>query len=468
MRITLTRLIVALVAALSVIVAPAGAATWEPPVRLSQPYADTDGLQLVAGSDGRVLVVWSFRSASGLSGVEAVSRRPDGRWGPRRALGAVLPVSGAPSRISGAGSVLSGMSAFGANRWLGLSLEQRGRQQALAWWKGTTVGAAHRGGAFAEEPWAAGPVAAFSNGDAVVAWTTMRPRRGAGSNLRPRVVVVARGSDRGFGPSHRISPLPPGPPYGGGLGPALSATIIATAAGGRGTVVVAWQRVGRIEARISRDRGQTYGPVRYLGPSNESFPLIAASVSKAGRVLVVWGGRERQGLVQSLVYRAAIASPRGAFATREIERSAPLSVAAPVADQYGPRAVAGFDGETPLAAWQTAVDGRSAVRTARLSGNPMTATFGAPADQNAVLDDLTQSRSGSAAVAWHTVGTFGAPADGFLAQAPPGGPFDDVQSLPMAGGVTEIRLAFNPHGLLASWSRSAADQSSSVLAAELR
>jgi hypothetical protein len=468
MLIMLTRLMIALVAAMGVMVMPAGAAPWEPPARLSQPYAGIDSLQLVAGSDGRVLAVWSFRSASGLSGVEAVSRRPDGRWGPRRALGAVLPVSGGPSRISGVGGDLTGISTFGTNRWLGLAAEPHGRQQALAWWKGTTVGAAHRAGAFAEEPWAVGPVATFPNGDAVVAWATMRPRRGSGSNLRPRVVVVARGSQRGFGPSHRISPLPPGPPYGNGLGPALSATVVATATGGRGTVVVVWQRVGRIEARISRDRGRTYGPVRYLGPSTESFPLIGTSVSKAGRVLVVWGGRERQQGLQSLVYRAAIASPRGTFATREIERSAPFSVVAPVADQYGPRALTGFDGETPFAAWQTAVDGRAAVRTARLSGDPMTATFSAPADQNAVLDDLTQSRSGSAAVAWHTVETFGAPADGSLAQAPPGGPFGNVQSLPIAGGVIAVRLAYNPRGLLAAWTRFAADQSSSVLAAELR
>ena len=214
-----------------------------------------------------MLAVWSYRLGSGVSGVDAVSRRPDGRWGPRRAFGTLLPVSGSPSRLSGVGSSLSGVAAFGANRWLGLAIAQHGSAQALAWWKGTTVGAAHMGGVLPEEPWDVGQVAAFSDGTAVIAWATMRPRRGAGSNLRPRVVVAAHGAAAGFGKPRRISPLPPAPPYGGGLGPKLSATAVTTAAGGHGTVVVAWQRVGRIEARVSRDRGRTYGPVRYLGPS---------------------------------------------------------------------------------------------------------------------------------------------------------------------------------------------------------
>src|SRR6266545_223968 len=77
---TFARLLLA--AALAVApAAPAHAATWESPVALSDTVAGTENLQLVAGSDGRVLAVWSFRLGSGVFGVEAASRRPDGRWG---------------------------------------------------------------------------------------------------------------------------------------------------------------------------------------------------------------------------------------------------------------------------------------------------------------------------------------------------------------------------------------------------
>jgi hypothetical protein len=449
--------------------APSSAATWGPPIPLSDTVAGTDSVQLVAGSDGRVLAVWSYRLGNGVFGVDAVSRRPDGRWGPRRAFGTLLPVSGGPSRPSGVGASLTGLAAFGADRWLGLAIAQHGSAQALAWWKGNTVGAAHLGGVLPEEPWAVGPVAAFRDGGAVIAWTTMRPRRHAGTNLRPRVVVVARGSRTGFGTPRRISPLPPGPPYGGGLGPALSATSVTSATGGRRTVVVAWQRTGRVEARVSRDRGRTYGPVRYLGPSPEAFPSLTARVSAAGRVLVVWGGRETQGPTRVLVTRAAIAAPGAAFATRVLERSAPLDLSAPQAlDQFGPPTRAAFERETPIVAWQTVVDGRSAVRSARLEGEPMTTTFTAAGEgEHAILDDLVVEPSGAAAVAWSTADRFGSALAGFVATAPPGGAFGDFRPLPGADGVVGIRLSYEPQGLLAAWSVRTR-VTGRVVAAELR
>jgi hypothetical protein len=467
MSATLVRFLVAgaLAAALA---APSSAATWSPPVQLSDTVASIDGVQLVEGSDGRVLAVWTYRLGSGVSGVDAVSRRPDGRWGPRRAFGTLLPVSGSPSRLSGVGSSLGGVAAFGANRWLGLAIAQHGSAQALAWWKGNTVGAAHMGGVLPEEPWDVGPVAAFPDGAAVIAWATMRPRRGAGSNLRPRVVVAAQGSQAGFGKPRRISPLPPAPPYGGGLGPKLSATTVTTAAGGHGTVVLAWQRVGRIEARVSRDRGRTYGPVRYLGPSSEAFPSLNVRVSAAGKVLVVWGARETQGPTRVLVSREAIAVPGKAFATRVLERSAPLDLSTPRAlDQFGSPTRAAFAGETPIAAWETVVDGRTAVRVARLEGSPMTATLTGDASSDAILDDLVVTPSGAGAVAWSTVDPFGTALPGFVATAPTGGPFDDAQQLPGAAGSVGIRLAYEPQGLLAAWNERTR-LTGAVMAAELR
>jgi hypothetical protein len=464
----LTRILAVAALVLGMAVTPSEAATWGAPIPLSDTVAGTGEVQLVAGSDGRVLAVWSFRLGSGVWGVEAMSHRPDGRWGPRRAFGTVLPVSGGPSRFSGVGDALSGLAAFGADRWLGLSVAPRGRGQALAWWKGTTVGAVHRGGVLAEEPWESGQVGAFPDGRAVIAWTTMRPRRGAGSNLRPRVVVAARGSGAGFGASRRLSPLPPGPPYGNGLGPELSATSVRIATGGRGTVVVAWQRVGRIEARISRDRGRTYGPVRYLGPSPEAFPSLEVRVSAAGKVLVVWGARENRGSARMLVSRAAVAAPGAPFATRLLARSAPLAPSAPQAiDQFGPPTGAAFAGETPIAAWQTVDAGRSVVLVARLEGAPATAAFAASAGADAILDDLVVAPTGAAAVAWSAVGPFGTALAGSVATAPPGGLFGENQPLPGPGAAEGIRLAYEPQGLLAAWSVRTR-LTSTVLAAELR
>jgi YD repeat-containing protein len=468
MSATIARTVIAVAAAVGIMAAPSQAATWEAPVTLSDTVAGTEGLQLVAGSDGRVLAVWGYRLGSGVFGVEAASRRPDGRWGPRRAFGTLLPRSGARSQASGVGDNLSGIAAFGTNRWLGLSVEQHGNAGALAWWKGTTIGAVHRGGTLPEEPWTAGQVAAFPDGAAVITWTTMRPRRGAGSNLRPRVVVAARGSQAGFGNPRRISPLPPGPPYGGGLGPALSATQVTSAAGSRRTVVVAWQRTGRVEARISRDRGRTYGPVRDLGPSPEAFPRIAVHVSAGGKVLVLWGAREAQGATRVMVYRAAIAAPGHGFTRRVLEQSAPLDLSAPQAlDQFGPATLAGFDGETPIAAWQTVVDGRAAVRAARLEGDPMTATFTVAEGADAVLDDLAVAPSGTAAVAWSTVGRLGDLGSGFVARAGAGRGFGDVQQLPGAAGAIGMRLAYDPQGLLVAW-HLRTRLTSTVLAAQLR
>jgi hypothetical protein len=417
---------------------------------------------------GSARIARTYRLGSGVFGVEAMSRRADGRWGPRRAFGTVLPVSGGPSRFSGVGDALGGMVAFGANRWLGLSIAPRGRAQVLVWWKGPTVGAAHRGGVLPDEPWEAGQVGAFPDGRAVIAWTTMRPRRGARSNLRPRVVVAARGSQAGFGASRRISPLPPGPPYGHGLGPELSATAVRTATGGHGTVVVAWQRVGRIEARISRDRGRTYGPVRYLGPSPEAFPSLGVRVSATGKVLVVWGARETRGPTRVLVSRAAIAAPGTRFATRVLERSAPLDLSAPQAiDQFGPATRAAFAGKTPIAAWQTVVDGHSAVRAARLEDQPMTATFAGAGGQHAILDDLLITPAGAGVLAWSTLGSFGEALPGLVATAPPAGPFGDARQLPGPGGTAGIRLAHEPQGVLAAWSVRTRS-TSAVVAAELR
>ena len=354
---------------------PTAHAQWTPPASISDPAQVTQGLRLVSGTDGRVLVAWAFRQPSGLAGFTVASRRPDGRWGPQRTLGALLTSPGSEPRRAGVGEGLLDMAPYGRDRWVGLAVGSRGRRQVLEWWEGTTAGGARRGGTLPGAPWETGEVAAGSGGGAVVAFTTMQPRRGAGSNLRPRVVVVARraAAGRPFSRPRRVSPLPPPPPYGQGRGPALSATAVTIASGGRRTVAVAWHRRGTLEARISRDGGRTFGPVRRIGPCPEPFPRIALRVSANGEVLVVWGARERRRARHVLVYRMARSPrPRGGsapFSTELrpalIERTEPIVVPFPVADQYGPPAAAAFAAGSPLVAWQGVDAGQLVVRVAR-------------------------------------------------------------------------------------------------------
>jgi hypothetical protein len=444
--------------------APAGPAhaQWAPPVPISATGQIAEGVGLTAGSDGRVLVAWAFRQPSGLAGFTAVSRRPDGRWGPQRTLGAALTSAGPGPRRAGAGEGLVAMAPYGRNRWIGLVVAPSGRRQILQWWEGTTAGGARRAGTLRGEPWEAGGVAAGPGGAAVVAWTTMAPRRGAGSNLRPRVVLVARRSAAGrpFSSPHRVSPLPPPPPYGHGRGPALSATAVTVVAGGRRTVAVAWHRQGTLEARISRDGGRTFGPVRRVGACPEPFPRIALRVSAGGDVIVLWGARERAGDRHALVYRVA-RSPRprgedGARVSTELrpallERTPPVAVPFPIADQYGPAAAAAFAGGSPVVAWQGVDAGRIVVRAARLDAlGGGRQTLPAPEGQTPVLADLLV-RDGVAALAWHAVGPLGEPLEGRVALGAEGEPLGPDELLPGGVGVLGLRLARVPGGVLAAW-----------------
>ena len=142
---------VALVASLAAVLAcwaPAQAtAQFEPPLTVSEPVAFADAPRLVAGGDGRVLVTWGFRQPSGMLGAIAVSRRPDGRWGPQRAWGVALAAAGPAPRRAGVGEGLSSIAPYGRDRWLGLAVRADGRRQVLEWWRGTTAGGLRRGGA---------------------------------------------------------------------------------------------------------------------------------------------------------------------------------------------------------------------------------------------------------------------------------------------------------------------------------
>ena len=96
----------------------------------------------------------------------------------------------------------------------------------------------------------------------------------------------------------------------------------------------------------------------------------------------------------------------------------------------------------------------------------MTATFAAPAAGDAILDDLAVAPGGSATLAWHTIAPVNAPGSGFVASAPAGGVFGAAQQVPAGPGATDLRLAYDPQGILVAWNQRT-PLNSAVLAAEL-
>lgn len=440
-NVTLPSLLATAIAALTLAV-PAHAA-WTPPDLVSQTERSIDNLRLAAGSDGRLLASWQFFERR-RSGGAVASRSPEGRWEPQRTVGQTTVQAGGRVRATGAGEGLSSIAGFGRNGVVALATNGAAPRTTLQWWRGTTSGALRRGGTLPESPWYPGAIAAFPDGAAVAAWTTMRPRAGAGSNLRPRVAVISTrsGAATRFSAPRRISPLPPAPPYGGGRGPRLSATALEIAVGGARMVLAAWQREGRVEARVSRDRGRSWGPLRRLGRS-ERHPRIGVAISAGGHAVVTWTTRAAAGAERSLVTRVARSNGHGRFRARLLERTpAPATIPAAVADQYGPRAMAGFAGDTPVVAWQGAEAGHIVVRSAFLrSVGDERVTHRAPAGQTAVLADLVALPAiGSAALAVQTVGATDRPLHGYVQRAIPGGGFGSAALLPLEA-VRSLRLA---------------------------
>jgi hypothetical protein len=168
--------------------------------------------------------------------------------------------------------------------------------------------------------------------------------------------------------------------------------------------------------------------------TTENVQLVRGS---DGRVLALWSFRLASGITG---VEAASRRPDGV---------------------WGPRR------ETPLAAWQTVIDGHAAVRSARLDATATTTTFTATPGGDAILDDLALARSAPTALAWHAVGALDTPGFGFVATAPAGGSFGGAQQVTGAPGATGLRLADTPRGVLVAWNLRTR-LTSTVMAAALR
>lgn len=115
-------------------------------------------------------------------------------------------------------------------------------------------------------------------GDIYVAWTE--------AALRPSQVYFARSTDRGktFLPKIRVSGDSPGNQFA----PSLSVSP-------EGEVYVAWTDMGAGSSRIriakSLNRGESFGPTKYLGDDEARAadqPSVSVTASDSGRVAVAW------------------------------------------------------------------------------------------------------------------------------------------------------------------------------------
>jgi len=308
----------ALVAA-TAISAPSASAAWAPSVAAWQRGAFVDSLSLAAGSDGRLLASWGYSSRR-VSGGVVMSRRPDGAWGAPRTIGTTASRARS-NRVTGTGGALQSLTAFGADHVIAIISRRVGRHgERQEWWAGSTTGRLHRAGIVPGRPWTYGTVVAFPDGAAVSGWPEETTPGDKSSNLRPRVVRVATRHDArsAFSTPRRISPKPPPPPYGHGLGPKLSATSLTIATGGARAVAAAWEREGVVEARVSRDRGRTWGDVSRLGPAAH-YPSLAVAVSARGTAIVAWTNDDIVGARRLPTVRVAQAHAGQPFSTRVLE-----------------------------------------------------------------------------------------------------------------------------------------------------
>lgn len=416
------------------------AASWTAPAPVSQlPGVPTD-LTLTGGLDGSVLATW-WQREDDRGSVRAAWRDPAGAWGAAAPLGPDAISRPAPLR--------------GA-RMLALGGGDPGVDGGVRAWTGRSGTLPFRDVAVGCCNWDLPVVDSGPDGDALAAWTWEQPRRGARGNLRPRVVVVARRAANGrWGAPRRISPLPPAPPYGGGRGPALSATSATVALGGNRVAVVAWQREGVVEARISRDGGRSFGRVQRLGRTSFGHPRPGVDVGAGGSYAVGWStAPAKTGGTRTLRSVLATGTRSGRGFRRPLVLGSgdadPMSLE-PATDQFGARVLVRIRAGGGMVAWQEAALGRVGVRAARFTSTsvgPPIVDVAAPEGGTAVLQDLVAGDA-LAAVAWAAVRPEGTPGAAFAQAWRRGGPVTPPEEL--ASGGSGVRLGLAGRDLVAAW-----------------
>lgn len=366
------------VAALALgLAAPSAAAgQWGEAQTVSSPSTFVDGPSLVFSGNGQGLATWRWQDGIGASAKSGARVSARLRGGPFQPELPALPLASAPA-------------PYGWGRAVVLERRPlRDGEERLSARFGQTAGGFNRGHVLARATLAGVPaLAAAGNGHVVAAWVERRDDR--------RVVLVAtREPGKPFSRAHVVR--------GTGRADAVSAAI-----DDNGSLVVAWARNGRVEARVRR-QGYGFAQVQTLGPAAVGAEnRIVTAVTMSLRAYVAWSSRQLSegGDAGAFAVRAAV-RPAGSF-----QRFRPAQVLdrAPGAQPQEARLSLDIAADkSATLAWTAAVPVPGPLRrrfVASVATTDARGEFGppqriSPPGQDAAVSDVAVDWTGEAIVVW--------------------------------------------------------------------
>jgi hypothetical protein len=247
---------------------PAEAATWSSPVDVSGASNFTDDPFVGFGRSGAGLAAWRWQDGianDATGGVRVSTRSPNGVFSPQRP---------APGATSVSPDTVIEQLVYGRDRVLFLTMKsvnrrprERYRIQVLFGRLDGSIGKAKTIDTL--ETFRQPAVAANDYGKVAVAY--VRSIRGAHRAAKLAVRSTVFGRPRVVSPVGRVN-------------------AVTTAVGASGDVVVAWERAGRIEARIARP-GHRLGRIVRVGRGVHLGTTLRAAISAKGRVWVAWSSQ---------------------------------------------------------------------------------------------------------------------------------------------------------------------------------
>lgn len=355
----------ALAACLIGLAGPGAAHGWQSPERLSGEFAVVGTPRLAQTRSGTVFAGWNRQGGLGdgaRTGADLAVRRR-GTWAPPLSLGTAR----VPRFVA-----LADLDGYAGSRAMALTVHAATRHRLAARLL-TRSGRAVRVRILDEARTISAPQAVLDeDGAGVVSWGH-RPQRG-GSRIQA-AYRRARGGLRSLG----------------GLSRPGAASIGVGFAGD--TATVAWRRDGRLEGRISRDGGASWGATLRIGRAVARQVRISVAVSPRGAIAIAWCHQTRSegGDVGPAICEARLRPVGRGFGPR-----VRLESFEGVASAGGQAVEVVFVGERGLVVWQgrapaggTEAAPAFAVRGARLtaSGIGDVATLSPPAE-SAALEDL--------------------------------------------------------------------------------
>jgi hypothetical protein len=278
-------------------------------------------------------------------------------------------------------------------------------------------------------------VAANDAGSVAVAYVEV-------TRKRRRLARLVQGSGKRLGSPRTISPRG-------------RVNAITTMVGRRGDLVVAWEREGRIEARVRR-RGHRLGRVIRLGRGAKLGTALRAAVAPSGRIWIAWASQSLSegGDNGPFSLNIAVSSGRGSSFQR-----------ARVLDRYDRRASdeANFDmsldaNGNGFVAWSS-FDGqnfRARIASVNPTGRRARFTMLSQPGYDAVVGDLATSRTGEALGVWSRLDAVGEIGTAVLAgYLPSDGTYLGEEQVSRGDRARSPAVAFNPSTGLATavWSQ---------------